>query len=286
MLLQELLVETRPRLINLDEDVPIRNASHLAAYAITVAEAYDALPRLDPSAVPLWQAFAVQNEEVMLRKIGASGIKVEYMPNDPYEHLTDDPRMMVRYMLWDMVVNHRLLIYTGHSDDHPVFTAQQNVIFRTVHDYFAHGKLRAVFKKQIDAMGLANQKPTPDQLAKILPTIKLDQGGNIGHSFKLRGEINAYLTHSKIAKPSTIPVLFTEIVGQACYHNVVRDFPDQKVALLRGFNYRRVGLAESQQVQQRIDILTKEVTSEQTVQTSIAAKPQVNVADLLTTLAQ
>jgi hypothetical protein len=283
MLLTELL-ETR--LIDLDEAIEIRDAGHLAAYAIAVAEAYDALPRSEPEAEHLWQAFARQTEQVMLRQIMRSGIKVQYVPEDPYAALTSDPKMMVRYMLWDMVVNNYLPIYSGHSDDHPVFSPEQNVIFRTVHDYYAHGKLRGTFKRQIEAMGLTNQKPTPEQLAKILPTIKLDQGGNIGHGFTVRGEINAYLTHCKMAPPNTVPVLFTEVVGQVCYNAVVGDFPQQKAAIIRGFDYRHIGAGEhdSHPVQHRIDQLRQELSTAPEVRTSIAAKPIVNSAELIATV--
>jgi hypothetical protein len=265
------------------EAVAISSNHQMAAYAITVAEAYDALPRSDAKAVPLWQAFAQQNDEVMLKKIASSGIKIEYSAEDPYEHLTNDPRMMVRYMLWDMVVNKRLPVYTGHSDDHPVFTPQQNVVFRTVHDYFAHGVLRATFKKQVDALGLTNQAPSPAQLAQILPTIKLDQGGNIGHQFTMRGEINAYLTHSKLASPKNLPVLFTEVVGQVCYQCVVGNFPQQKVGIMRDFDYLKVGVGQGA-VQQRINQLMQQFTTEQAVRTSIAAKPTVVVSELIATV--
>jgi hypothetical protein len=288
MLLHELLRENQHPLGLIDEDVAIRDNFHMAAFAITVAEAYDKLPRHDPTATQLWQLFAQQTEQVMLKKIASSGIKIEYSAADPYEHLTDDPKMMVRYMLWDMVVNHKLPVYTGHSDDHPVFSSEQNVIFRTVHDYFAHGKLRNTFKQQIQARGLDKQTPTPQQLAEILPTIRLDQGGNIGHAFSIRGEINAYLTHAKLAPPKTIPVLFTEVVGQVCYQNVVGSFPQQKVAIMHGFDYRRIGLGEheSAPVQRRIDTLRQQMQSQPTVQTSIAAKPVVSVRQLIATVSR
>lgn len=283
MLLQELL-ETHPLI---DEGVPIRDLDHLAAYAITVAEAYDKLPVHDPKVTPLWHGLAAQNE-TLLRQIAARGIKVEYTPDDPYSAHTDDPKMMVRYMLWDMVVNHRLAIYSGHSD-HPAFNPEQNVAFRTVHDFFTHGKLVASFARQIKQRGLDRNLPTPTQLAQILPTIRLDLGGNIGHSFSLRGEINAYLTHAKLASPKTLPVLFTEVIGQACYNTVVGQFPAQKVAIMPGFDYHQIGLGEheSHPVQRRIDDLIAQIEAKQpTLRTRIAAKPTVVVADLMRSLSR
>lgn len=264
----------------LDEDIVMRDASHLAAFAVTVAEAYDALPMVDQRVVPLWKAFSTQNED-FIGKIQKDGITIVHSATDPYGDQTDDPVMQIRYMLWDMVVNKKLIIYTGHSDDHPAFTPQQNVIFRTVHDYFAHGKLRSTFRDQIKAMGIdTRQPPTPEQLARILPTIQMSKGGNKGHLFNMRGEINAYLTHSKIVSPKSLPVLFTEIVGQVCYNVVVGDFPQQKVALLYGFDYRRVGAGDAA-VEKRINDLRNAFRRVPTIQTSIKAKPVINVPELM-----
>ena len=276
MLIREIITE---RLI--DEDVPIRDTSHMAAYAIVVAEAYDAAPQHDPSVTRLWQDFAQQNRTVMLGKIAKAGVKVEYTPDDPYGSDTDDPKMMIRYMLWDMVMNQRLQIYAGHSDNHPVFSEQDNVIFRTVHDYFTHGRLRAMFKQQLAKMGLLHRRPTPEQLAAILPTIKLDLGGNIGHTFTMRGEINAFLTHSRLVSPKLVPVLFTEVVGQVCYHVVADNFPVQKAAILQGFDYKRVGQITAPAIATRMQQLIAALASEPTIHVKIAARPEVKSADIL-----
>src|ERR1044072_2414861 len=266
--------------IFLSEAVAIRDPAHMAAFAIVVAEAYDAAPQVEPAAIKLWQELARQNRDVMLRKIAADGVRVEYTPHDPYGTLTDDPAMMVRYMLWDMLVNKRLQIYSGHSDNHPVFSEEDNVIFRTVHDYFTHGRLRGMFKQQIEQMGLMNQQPTPEQLAQILPNIKLDKGGNIGHVFSLRGEINAFLTHSRLASPRIVPVLFTEVDGQACYNTVVGDFPMQKAAILQGFDYRHVGQPASPQVAQRMQEVRSQLRSEPVFDINVAAKPKIASAEI------
>lgn len=263
------------------ERVAIHDPAHMASFAIVVTEAYDALPQVDPNAVKLWQQLATQNRDVMLRKIAADGVRVEYTPHDPYGILSDDPAMMVRYMLWDMLVNKRLQIYSGHSDNHPVFSEEDNVIFRTVHDYFTHGRLRGMFKQQIEQMGLMNQQPTPEQLAKILPNIKLDKGGNIGHVFSLRGEINAFLTHSRLASPRIVPVLFTEVVGQACYNTVVGDFPTQKAAIIYGFDYRHVGQPSSPETAKRMQDVQMQLRSQPTLNIQVKAKPTIESADIL-----
>jgi hypothetical protein len=137
-----------------------------------------------------------------------------------------------------------------------------------------------MFKQQIEQMGLMNQKPTPDQLAKILPTIKLDKSGNIGHVFSLRGEINAFLTHSRLASPRIVPVLFTEVVGQACYNTVVGDFPMQKAAIIQGFDYRRVGQPASPQVAKRMQDVMAQLRSQPVLEIKIAAKPTIESAEI------
>lgn len=275
------------RATRLDEAVAIGDRIHLAAFAITVAEAYAAMPQVDPSVVPLWQALAKQNAQVMLRQIASSGITIVRSAADEYGDRSDDPRMMLRYMLWDMVVNHRLSVYTGHSDDHPAFSADDNAVFRTVHDYFTHGTLRRVFQRQIDALQLGDTPPSPAQLAQLLPHIRLDQGGNRGHTFGLRGEINTYLTHSRLAGAKLRPVLFTEVIGQACYQTVVGQFPQQKVGLLHGFDLFRIGLAQPANgpVAQRMAALRRVLPTQSTVPIRIAAQPTVEVRSLLATLA-
>lgn len=264
------------------EAVVIKSPIEMAAYVLTVAELYDAAPVLDQRAAALWQDLARQNDQVLVRKIEAAGVHVEYTADDPYSRYTDDTAMMLRYMLWDMVVNHRLLIYSGHSDNHPAFSARQNVIFRTVHDYFTHGKLRAVFRRQIDAMGLGDRAPTPEQLREILPAIRLDRPGNVGHDFTVRGELNAFLAHSKLASPKVVPALFTEVVGQVCYLAVVERFPTQKVAILPGLDFRQVGvtLPGSAADRRRRELLAL-LPDQAVVASHVAAQPEVRVAALL-----
>lgn len=97
-----------------------------------------------------------------------------------------------------------LKIWNGASDTHPVWTAEQNWKFRAVHDYQSH---------------LAG-----------------------GHKFTLKGELASYNRHLKTFPHAAWPCLFTEIVGQTCYYNVHKtNTPDQKVAILYGFDYQDIG---------------------------------------------
>ncbi|CAM6055277.1 unnamed protein product [Sphagnum tenellum] len=267
----------------INEGVVLNGAKQIAAYAITVAEAFDRAPKHDPAAEKIWQALANHNRNVMFKKIASDGIKIIWEPGDAYGAETDDPMMMCRYMLWDMCVNHRLRVFSGNSDTHTVFSPEDNVIFRTVHDYFAHGKLRAAFKKQSDK--IQNRKPTPEELKAILPTISLSHAGNIGHGFNLRGEMNAYVTHTKLVPPSVAPALFTEVVGQACYQTIVQEFPGDKVALLSDFDFKNVGKMRPGSISAKrfAEILANWDTSP-VIQTSIRAKPEVVLADVLRTV--
>jgi hypothetical protein len=53
--------------------------------------------------------------------------------------------------------------------------------------------------------------------------------------------------------PKSHPALFTEVVGQACSFIVNGKFPEQKIALLPGFDYEKVGVVEG------YDIINKEL---------------------------
>ncbi|TXH18760.1 MAG: hypothetical protein E6R03_01650 [Hyphomicrobiaceae bacterium] len=95
-----------------------------------------------------------------------------------------------------------LYIDSSHND-HPMFDKLTNLKFRAVHDYLAH------------------------------------IGGD--HAFDARGEIAAYNRHVKLAPPSTKPILFTEVVGQASYYLTFGSFGPQKTSTLFGFDYDHLG---------------------------------------------
>ena len=99
------------------------------------------------------------------------------------------------------------LLISRDYNEHPVFDPETNLMFRTVHDYVVH----------------------------IAP-------GESGPDFTQRGEIRAYNLHRRLAPPDTWPALFSEVLAQACYFNARGEFPTQKVAVLRDFDFYRVGL--------------------------------------------
>ena len=89
---------------------------------------------------------------------------------------------------------------------HPFFSEEDNWKFRAVHDWFTH-----VITKQ---------------------------------PFTQKGELSTYNTHLKMFPPECWPALFTEIVGQVCYQSTRGSFPVQKVAILKGFDYKHIGRVE------------------------------------------
>ena len=265
------------------EGVKISNSTHMAAFAVAVAEAYDAAPRFVEADRKPWDILNQHNNEVLFKQMQNSGVQVSFTSEDPYDDGSGDPKLAMRRMLWDMTMHKRLKIWSGGSDDHPVFSPQDNVILRAVHDYYTHGKLRTVMRKQAQELGIANSTPTPQQLTRLLPNVNLERHGNVGHAFSLRGELNAFSSHRKLVPPAAAPAVFTEIIGQLCYNEIVGDFPQQKVVILRDFDYDRVGEAKSgtraaQRMQQVMQLIGEGAES---IQTSIKAKPQVVVAELV-----
>lgn len=268
---------------NLNEGLQLASTIDAAAYAITLAEAYDAAPVHDKSAESSWFALKRHTIDELFPQIKTSGIEVKFTAHDPYGAYTDDALMQCRYMLWDMVVNKRLIIYTGHSDTHPVFDAETNVLFRTVHDFYTHGRMRAMFAKQVHDLGLEGKTPSPEELLELLPSIKLDRYGNVGHAFNLRGEMNAYITHVRLATKAAAPALFTEVVGQVCYKVVVGDFPTQKVTFLPDFDIFQVGkIRVGSKAAERYEEIRQAIKDgAKSVSTRIAACPKVNIMALI-----
>ena len=130
------------------------------------------------------------------------------------EFVDEDPYMGDKHMKQEVAATGILKIYTGGTE-HPVFSHEFNLKFRAVHDWMAH--------------------------------IQIDT------DFGMKGEIQAYNGHTHTAPPAGLPALFTEVVGQAAYFNTYGFFPKQKVAILRGFDFKYVGKVDG------YDIVEKEL---------------------------
>jgi hypothetical protein len=172
-------------------------------YAKLVAEAYEAAPEFDREAAKHWKALNESNQKLYKRLM--SKVTVEFVTGeDPYPDQATMKREVERTGV--------LKIMTDHSE-HPVFSKEENVIFRAVHDYITH---------------ILTDTP-----------------------FGLKGELRAANVHMKLVPAEARPALFTEVVGQVAMFIVHNEFPAQKVAVLKGFDYTNLGKVEGYIVQNK-----------------------------------
>ena len=115
-----------------------------------------------------------------------------------------------------------LKIWKGGTD-HPIFSRGENLKQRAVHDYMAH----------------------------------IQPFGGRGTGFDMKGEIQAYNSHLKTIPRGAAGALFTEVIGQASYFLNYGHFPEQKIALLPGFDYFNLGVVDG------YDIINKELYKEE-----------------------
>tara|TARA_R110002110_G_scaffold53605_1_gene154608 strand:- start:1393 stop:2040 length:648 start_codon:yes stop_codon:yes gene_type:complete len=179
-------------------------------YGELVAQAYERAPKLDPQAVPAFEALApfVNN---MFNQI-QSRVDIQFVDENPYPSEKE--------MCQDAMQNGVLKIWKGGTE-HPVFTPELNLKLRTVHDYMTHC-----------------QRST---------------------DFGLQGEIASYNAHMKTVPPSAAGALFTEVVGQASYFIKRGFFPEQKIAILSGFDFFNVGEVDPEITGYKLDPEKKEL---------------------------
>ena len=136
------------------------------------------------------------------------------------DFVDDNPYENSKEMCRDVSENKVLKIWKGGTE-HQIFDAKTNLKLRAVHDYMAHC-----------------------------------QGGT---SFDLQGEIASYNRHMKTAPPLAAGALFTEVVGQAAFFLERGYFPPQKIAILPGFDFDRVGEVDPQTTGYKLDPERKEL---------------------------
>lgn len=273
----------------LSEGVALNGDHELAAFAVAVAEEYEAAPVHDPAADPLWTMLKRHTIDTLMPRIKGSGIKIEYTTGDPYMEYGKSPKMMIRAMLYDILINKRLLIYSGEDSPHPNFTTDENCVFRTIHDYMTHGKLLSTFKQNLLKVvpGIAQgEQPTPQQLAIALPQVSITKGGNMGHALTARGELNAVSAHIRLAPKACAPALFTEVAGQICLFMCTGKFAAaQKVAILPGFDYQKIGqtVPGSRADARKKEVLTflQKAGPDDMLPMHLSARPEVKVSRLL-----
>lgn len=171
-----------------------------------VADEYDKLPDYDPEALSSYKALISHIEKMYQRML--SKVKVVFVEGEPYSN---------QKAMADDVKKTGVLKISKDFNDHDVFSPEQNLKFRAVHDYIVH----------------------------ILSNV----------DFTDKGEVAAFNAHSKLLPPKAIPAAFTEIVGQACYANVRGSFPKQKIAIMKNFDFNKVGNVKGFKVDQKKNLV-------------------------------
>lgn len=166
-----------------------------------VAQEYRDAPTMDSAAVPHYRAMAEETKrqfDFMTRPAhrGGLGIDVSVTKDDPYSRVRD--------MTADLRDNNRLrVLSTKTTGGHPVFSDDENDMFRAVHDTFGHAAT--------------------------------------GRGFDPHGEEAAFRSHYSMFTPAARPAMATETRGQNSFVNfggveggrLSADTPfEQKVAVL------------------------------------------------------
>ena len=176
--------------------IRVKGLDETRRYAKIVADAYEAAPWdrtcIDRAALASYMAL-IGDVERIYRQV-ASRVKIVFVDGQPYRNETALNK--------DVTENKRLQISTQFNE-HPLFTPEQNLKFRVVHDWYAH---------------VAGGAP-----------------------FTQRGELRAYNAQAKMTSRKALPALFTEVLAQAAYATVYGEFGEQKVVILPGFDYYNVG---------------------------------------------
>jgi hypothetical protein len=156
------------------------------AFSRRLAEAYLAMASTpsDPQVRRAYQAFILETLE-QHRHLERYGVRVEVTRDDPYTSAAE--------LLAD-VRRGRLLVYATGQGEHPLMTAEENDLFRAVHDLFGHCAT--------------------------------------GRTFDRHGEEAAYRSHAEMYSPLARRALATETRGQNAALIWTGAFAEQKAGLL------------------------------------------------------
>jgi hypothetical protein len=151
-----------------------------------LANAYFALPTFDVTAVPAWQAMALEAEQ-QLELLTSHGFTFGVSSDDPYA------------TPWDMFASvendrHLTVLSTESTGGHPVFSNDENDVFRAVHDIFGH---------------FASQR-----------------------GFNHHGEEAAYRRHALMFSPLARQAMATETRGQNAALIATGDFASERIGIL------------------------------------------------------
>jgi len=200
-------------------------------YIEVVSNAYLNMPDFDNSVVKHWDALNKSNHTLFKRLL--SKVNVIFTTNNTSNvgeinidgrkfkvvHMNQEDEYQTQSQMKQSFESTGKLYISMDNSGHPIFSVEDNIVFRTVHDYMAH----------------------------IL--------GN--HDFGAKGEIASYNRHAKMAPPEAIPALFTEVVGQASATIVTNSFPKQKIGIMEGFDYYNLGIVDDNNYEIKGKVLVK-----------------------------
>lgn len=184
--------------------VPQRDYSRIAMpvnRSRQIADAYDKMPDFDPKAVPAFKQMAEETGRQFdlltgPRSRGGLGINVEVTKDDPYGDGGFNPvDNLVHELRHDVTHNNRIKVLSAASTGgHPVFSDDQNNMFRAVHDVFGH-------------LGS-------------------------GRGIDMHGEEAAFQKHASMFSPLARQAMATETRGQNAALHAHGEFQEQKVGFL------------------------------------------------------
>lgn len=166
-----------------------------------MADVYNRTPSTpdDPETIRGYRALIDETREQLRVMEEDLGIRIEYVKEDPYNVIGKDgqPVPSSKLMMEDVVNNKRLQVRDSADDfatnPHPIFTVDENNMFRAVHDFFGHA--------------------------------------GSGRGFDAAGEEAAWLSHSQMFTPLARRAMTTETRGQNSYYNKFGEFAPQKTFL-------------------------------------------------------
>lgn len=181
-----------------------------------VGQAYLQMPQFDRAALPAYHAMREEVKhqfDFMTRPEhkGGLGISVDVSDRDPYQEGGESE--IYRRFRNDVTQNHHIdVLSTKATGGHPLFSNDENDMFRAVHDVFGHlGSGRAIDR---------------------------------------HGEDAAYQKHSEMFSPLARQALASETRGQNGALHLTGSFQDQKVALLpqhmQSLQFMRSGVTGSE----------------------------------------
>lgn len=164
------------------------NMDHSRHNIEDVAAGYEALPKYDPKAEHAWQQLAAESKK-----------HADYIRQHLNVTETDNPEPYdtSEDMIRDIRNNRNFVVSTANSE-HPIWTPEQNVDFRIVHDVFGHAATEG--------------------------------------DFGWHGENDACSTHFALSSPHAQKALATECLGQTGYAIHRGNFTDQKVGFIPGLH--------------------------------------------------